>query len=355
MRYSALRALQQQRGGRFSEISGWETASHFGDPIAEHLAVRSGTGLIDLSLRAKVLVTGRDRAQFLHGMLTNEVKALCDGQGNHAAMVTAQGQTLADMRVYCQADSFILEMEPELGPKVMTALDRYLISEDARLADVTEAFALVSLSGLRSPFIIQACLGLDVAGLPVYGSARSGGVVVARVDVTGEMGFLIFMPSEDAERICTEILEVEPVRLVGLEAFRSLRMEAGLPVYGQDIEESATPIEAGLTGAVSFNKGCYIGQEVIAKMTFRGKPRRHLVGIAVEGDRIPSPRDGLARDGANIGHITSAMWSPSTGKVIAFGYVKRDMNRPGGRLEIKSGEGVLQGEVVEVPFYRANG
>ncbi|OGG53318.1 MAG: hypothetical protein A3F84_25000 [Candidatus Handelsmanbacteria bacterium RIFCSPLOWO2_12_FULL_64_10] len=264
-------------------------------------------------------------------------------------MLTAQGQTLADLKVYCRPDHLLLDVGPGLAEKVCATLNRYLISEDVDIQDVTEGLSLVAVCGPASPDALRFVT--DVSGLAVYGSAMAGDVLVVRSDDTGEVGFLLFAPPAQVEGLWTGLCE-RGARSVGLTAFRVLRMEAGVPVYGVDIEEGATPIEASIGHAVSFDKGCYIGQEVIAKMTYRGKPRRHLVGFAVEGDTPPSAGDRVMRDGAEVGHVTSSLRSPSLGRVIAFGYVKRDMNQIGSRVEILSSGRTLGGEVVETPFYR---
>jgi glycine cleavage system T protein len=313
--------------------------------------VRTGTGLIDLSHRGKLKATGRDRAQFLHGMITNDVKGLQEGEGTYAALITAQGQTIADLRVYCRPDHLLLDMEPGLVEKVCATLNRYLISEDVTLQDVTEHLSLLAVCGPASPGGVRGALGVEVEGFAAYGSVLAGDVLVVRSDETGEVGFLLFCPPERAEGLWAGLCG-QGARPVGLTAFRSLRMEAGIPVYGIDIEESSTPIESAIGHAVSFNKGCYIGQEVISKMTYRGKPRRHLVGVSVEGEALPSAGDRVMRDGAEIGHVTSSLRSPSLGRVIAFGYVKRDMNQTGSQVEILSDGKALRAEIVEMPFYK---
>ncbi len=351
MKQSSLHGLQERLGGRFAEVSGWEVAVDYGDVTGEHLSVRTAAGLVDLSHRGKVRLTGRDRVQFLHGMVTNDVKGLREGQGNYAALITAQGQTLADLKVYCRPDSLLLDLEPGITEKVCATLNRYLISEDVNLQDVTEHLSLLAVCGPASPGIVCAALGAEVAGLEVYGSAMAGDVLVVRSDDTGEVGFLLFVPPGQAEGLWAGLRE-KGARPVGLAAFRALRMEAGTPVYGIDIEESSTPIESSIGHAVSFDKGCYIGQEVISKMTYRGKPRRHLVGVTVEGDVLPSAGDSVRREGVEVGHVTSSLHSPSLARIIAFGYVKRDMNQPGSRVEILSNGKVLNAEIVEMPFYK---
>jgi glycine cleavage system T protein len=350
MKRSALHDLHVRRGGRFAEVAGWEMVADYGDAEAEHRSVRTGAGLIDLSHRGKLRLTGRDRVSFLHGMITHDVKGLKEGEGRYAALLTAQGQTLADLRVYCRPDHLLLDVEPGLAEKVCAALSRYLISEDVVIQDVTEGMSLVAVCGPASPEALRSVA--DVSGLAVYGSASAGDALVVRSDDTGEVGFLLFAPPAQAEGVWAGLCE-RGARPAGLTAFRALRMEAGVPVYGVDIEEGATPIEASIGHAVSFDKGCYIGQEVIAKMTYRGRPRRHLVGFAVEGDTPPSAGDRVMRDGAEAGHVTSGLRSPSLGRVIAFGYVKRDMNQVGSRVEILSGGRTLSAEIVETPFYKS--
>ena len=353
MRRSALHESHRELGALFSESAGWEVVSDYGDIVSEHRSVRSAAGVVDLSHRGRLRVSGGDRVRFLHGMVTNDVKGLRDGQGIYSAMITAQGQTLADLKVYRRPTDFLLDTGPGLAEEVRAALDRYLIADDVQIDDVTEATSLLLVSGPLSADVVGEVLGADVSGLPEYGSAQCGSATVVRSDDTGERGFLLFVEPVEARRLWAGIQELGlSVRPVGQRAFSVLRMEAGVPVYGLDIEKRYTPIESGIAHAVSLDKGCYIGQEVISKMTFRGKPRRHLVGFVLAGDVPPTPGDTVMVDGRDAGHATSGLLSLSLNQIIAFGYVKRDLNRPGTKVQIASNARRLEGEVVGLPFYR---
>jgi len=171
MKRSALHDLHIRGGGRFVEVAGWEMVADYGDTGAEHRSVRTGAGLIDLSHRGKLRLTGRDRVSFLHGMITHDVKGLKEGEGRYAALLTVQGQTLADLRVYCRPDHLLLDVEPGLAEKVRAALNRYLISEDVVIQDVTEQMSLVAVCGPASHEALRSVA--ELSGLAVYGSART--------------------------------------------------------------------------------------------------------------------------------------------------------------------------------------
>ena len=354
MNTSPLYELHRKLGARFSNAKDWETVADYGDVLSEHRCVRSAAGLIDLSHRGKLKLTGEYRTPFLHGMITNDVKGLRHGQGHYAVLMTAQGQTLADLKVYCRPEYFLLDVDAGLEKKVRETLDRYLISEDVDIEDVTEQLSAIAISGRASGEVLGSILETDLSGLEPYGSAQERDHLVVRWEDTGEIGYVLYTHPEKAEEMWNRIQSSgKDVKPVGLSALDLLRMEAGIPVCGVDIEERSTPIESSIPHAVSLDKGCYVGQEVISKMTNLGKPRRHLVGFVFEGDVLPSAGDRVTKDEVEIGRVTSSIFSPSLNAIIAFGYVKRDCNEPGSQVEVLSEGSGMKGKIVETPFYKA--
>ena len=352
MTVTTLRAAKVAAGAVFERIGGLEAAAHYGDPASEYAAVREAEGLVDRSDRGHLLVTGSDRARFLHGMLSNTVEGLETGAGNYATMTTPRGQTLSDVWVYCREEGFLLETEPGLQTKLMSSLDRYLVADDVRITDVTGLQATFGVHGPGSRALIARVLGevsTDLAECQtvVRTLGRTEVTVTAR-SYSGEPGYDARIEADGALRLWNELISAG-ARPVGTQAMEALRIESGIPRYGVDLDERVVPLEAGLHHAVDFTKGCFIGQETIAKMHNLGKPRRFLVGLRLEADTVP-PSETPLRDGEKqIGWITSSVRSPALGRVVSLASVRRGYEQPGLSLSLECGG---RAEVVELPFYR---
>lgn len=352
MTVTTLRAAKLAAGAVFERIDGAVAAAHYGDAASEYATVRDAAGLVDRSDRGHLLVTGSDRARFLHGMLSNTVEGLETGAGNYATMTTPRGQTLSDVWVYHREEGFLLETEPGLQTKLMSSLDRYLVADDVHITDVTGVKATFGVHGPGSGALIARVLGevsTDLADCHtvVRGLGRTDVTVTAR-SYTGEPGYDVRIEADRALRLWNELTSAG-ARPVGTRAMEALRIESGIPRYGVDLDERVVPLEAGLHHAVDFTKGCFIGQETIAKMHNLGKPRRYLVGLRLDADTVP-PTETPLRDGEKqIGWITSSVRSPALGRVVSLASVRRGYERPGLSLSVDGGG---RAEVVELPFYR---
>ena len=351
MQASALESIHDSLGAVFVEIGGWRLPAHYGDLPSEYRALRVGAGLFDASARGKLRVTGSDRARFLHGMVTNRVDGLEEGESNHAAMTDPRGNTLADLWIHDRGDSFLLETEPGLQEKVAANLDRYLIADDVLIEDVTADFAIMGIDGpeanARVMDVIQNASPSDLTpGRTVTLYHQGAKVEVTAYDPADRAGFQLWIEPGRAVRLWTSLVEAG-ARPVGFEALEILRIEAGIPRYGADVNERATPLEAGLFRAVDFNKGCFIGQETIAKMHYRGKPRKYLVGLLVERQTVAEPGTPILEGEKEIGRITSCARSPALGQVIALGSVRRGFEVSGTVLSLKGGG---RAKVTPLPF-----
>ncbi len=352
MTVSTLRAAKLAAGAAFERNDGREAAAHYGDADSEYATVREAAGLVDRSERGHLLVTGPDRARFLHGMLSNTVEGLETGAGNYATMTTPRGQTLSDVWVYHRAEGFLLETEPGLQVKLMASLDKYLIADDVRITDVTGVESTFGVHGPGSRALIERVLGAVSTDLAdchtvVRNLGREVVSVTAR-SYLGEAGYDLRIRADHALRLWN-VLTSAGARPVGTRAMEALRIESGIPRYGVDLDERVVPLEAGLHHAVDFAKGCFIGQETIAKMHNLGKPRRYLVGLHLEADTVP-PAETPLRDGEKqIGWTTSGVRSPALGRVVSLASVRRGYERPGLSLSVDGGG---RAEVVELPFYR---
>ena len=352
MTVTTLRSAKLSAGAVFERIGGTEAAAHYGDAASEYETVREAAGLVDRSDRGHLLVTGSDRARFLHGMLSNTVEGLESGAGNYATMTTPRGQTLSDVWVYHRAEGFLLETEPGLQAKLTASLDKYLIADDVHITDVTGIQATLGLHGPGSRALIARVLGEVSSDLAdchtvVRGLGRADVSVTAR-SYSGEPGYDLRIEAVNALRLWN-VLTAAGARPVGTRAMEALRIESGIPRYGVDVDERVVPLEAGLHHAVDFTKGCFIGQETIAKMHNLGKPRRYLVGLCLEADTVPPPETPLRDGEKQIGWTTSSVRSPALGRVVSLASVRRGYEQPGQFLSVDGGG---RAKVVELPFFR---
>lgn len=291
--------------------------------LDEYEAVRKRAGLIDASFLGVVRVSGADRVAFLHNLLTQDIKGLAEGSAAQAALVTPVGKLVSDMVVWAEANVHWLIVPRSRVEAVITGLAHYLITEDVTLEDQTATQPLVALQGPASQGIMK--------GVAARALAHS---------ITGSPGLLIMAPDAmpDATRVGPATLNV-------------LRIEAGIPWYGIDMDESNLLPETGLQArAVSETKGCYVGQEVIARMTTYGSASRKLMGLVCEGPRMPEPGDAIMREAAEVGAVTSACFSPALKQPIALGYVKRPHYEADTPVTVQRGADSLPATLVTLPF-----
>lgn len=351
-----LQAVEGAAGAVFTRVSQREMPAHFGPVRAEWDAVRHRCGLLDAGFRRLLRLTGTDRATFLQGMLSNDVASLRDGQGVYAAFLTQQGRVVADVRVYVVPDEMWLDTPTQCVASLRMGLERYLIADDVEFVDDERWAPLISLEGPGAAETVDSVLG-DTAGqlepfthraVPVDG----GTVRVVAVNHTGESGFLLFGSPDLAGRLWERCHGAGAVP-VGLDALEILRVEAGMPWYGRDMDESMLVSEVGIEAAISSRKGCYLGQEVVERVAARGQVQRRLVGMLCEGRVVPAPQAKLTDNGKEIGWVTSAVWSPACEAVVALGYTRRTHWQVGstGRVTVPGGTSAVR--LVSLPFYHA--
>ncbi len=293
----------------------------------------------DLSKRARIFLSGPDRVRFLHGMVTNDIEALTPGGGCRAAMLTVKGKLLAELTVYADEDRLFLELDGELRDKIRDTIARHIIMDDVELADVTDETREQGVYGEGARAAIERALGGEVGELAPYAFRMIGGVRVAAATELGPGGFHVFSDSKiEGESLSDEQSEV-------------LRVEAGTPRYGLDMEEDRLVLEAGIDDAISLTKGCYLGQEVVARATARGHINRKLRGLILDGE-TPAARgakiSGPGRDDA--GAVTSSLFSPRFGRALALGYVHRSLWEPGTEVTVHDATGPRTARVADLPF-----
>lgn len=360
MTATPLKEIHTMSGAEFGEYSGWTMPADFGNTVEEYRAVRTKAGITDLSHRGKLRMSGRDCAKFLQGMVSNDVENLPLGQWVYCTMLTVKGRMITDMRVLKKADSLLIDLEPGMNTKIKELLEKYRLSYKADIDDVTQELALLSINGPSSVQIVEKAFG-EQAGGP-GGLAENGfvqtrlddaAVTLARTNRVGELGFDLYVPAESApgvwEVVCSAGKEHGLVP-VGLEALDVLRIEVGIPLFGVDMTEDTIPLEAGLDRAISYEKGCYVGQEVVARIHYRGHVNRHLVGFEVDGEELPPAGTKLVSGEKEIGRITSAAYSPALDGVIALGYIRRELREPGTVVMLSEGSGDRAAKVADIPF-----
>ncbi|MCY1033533.1 aminomethyl transferase family protein [Corallococcus sp. BB11-1] len=351
----SLHFVHEQVGARFISVGGREVVAGYGDVGTEYGAARDAVALHDASYREILRITGEDRASFLHGMVTQEVKNLPVGSAAYAAFITVKGAMVGDARILKREGDLLLDMEPGLGAKVREFLDKYLISEDAELHDGTSESGWLRLLGPRTAQVLAAVLGRPFEGLAAQASQPA---VLAGQDVWllgtalpgGVSGVDVLVPRAGLEAVWTALAQAgaaHGLKPLGFDALELLRVEAGVPRYGQDMVDTTIPLEANLTHAISYNKGCYIGQEVIARATFRGRMNRQLAGLLL-GETDVAPGTELRRGEKKVGWVTSVVRSPVKGQRVALGYVHRESLEPGTELTLADGAGTVT--VAALPF-----
>jgi aminomethyltransferase len=282
-------------------------------------ALRHGAAWLDLSARGRIVARGRDRARLLHAITSNEVKKMTPGTGCYAFLLNPQGRIQADLCLFCHADHFLIDTEPELREKVRLHLKRYIIADQVELEDVTASTAAIGLEGPGTAAIL-AELGAPPPG-DAYSHAAWADATVAAVTVSGQPGVRIFCPAENLAGV-VQRLEAAGAVAASAEDARLVRIENGKPRYGEDIRETSLPQETQQMHAVSFNKGCYLGQEIVERIRAQGRVNKKLMRVVLETAEVPAPGTKTTVDGAEA-EVTSAIVSPSSGQVVALAYVRQ--------------------------------
>jgi len=310
-------------------------------PEEEYWTIRRAVGLADISHLGRLRITGKDRVSFLNGLLTNDVSQLKESGGQRSALLNSKARILADLHLYAQTDSLLIDAGESSASHVKEILDRFVITEDVQIHDATSDLVQLTLQGPKSSEAIKDILGVDVQDLKQLEQKSLGPSTIIARDRTGQSGYDIILPVLEAEPVWHGfLLNGGEIRLnpVGSQALEILRLEAGYPKYAVDVDENTIVLEAGFKDALNFTKGCYLGQEVVARATHIGRVNKQLVGLEVETrDSVP-PRSKLMSDGREAGFITSAAFSPGLGKVASLGYANREFAKEGTKVNVQSGE-----------------
>ena len=333
---------------------------HYGDIAAEHRAVRETVGIADLSHRGKLRVTGEDRVKWLQSIISNDILPLQPGQGRYSSFLTHKGKMLTYFRLYIQSDAVMVEDVGEIGEATFQAFRKFLLyGTKAKMENCVETWGLLLVSGPKAAQVIQSAFGVDVTDLkPVdFVTAQIGGqpALMLRTEETGEVDIEVLLPAESLLTAWTSALQAGAkfgIRAIGTQVREALRMEAGLPKAGSDLNEEIVPPEANLEGkAFSLNKGCYPGQEVVARMDTYGNVRRKFVGLFLMDPIIPPHGAKLYSGAREVGWISSAIHSPQFNKTIAFGFPLRDFSTAGTELTVECDGSKHAATIHSLPFY----
>ena len=322
----------------------------------EYSAVRDGGGgVIDLSSRGRLLVSGSEAVIFLNGLITNDMKTLAVNSWMPAVLPNVQGRLIAAVRVIHRDDGFLIDSEWTSFGIVAKLLERFTLAGDFRVKDLTSETAMLSIQGSNAAEVIRQALGeaaATVAREQVAAAQFEHGceVTVIRATHTGEDGFDLFINTTEAEGLRVALIAAG-AQPIGSDTAETLRIEAGIPRFGIDMDETKVVTETNLDDAVSFTKGCYIGQEIIARIKYRGHVAKKLTGVLLEQEvAVESGAKILSTDDREIGSITSSTISPRLRHTIALAYVKYDHLEPGTAVKIVSAAGEFSATVVELPF-----
>lgn len=360
MKQSSLHDQHKALGATFGEAAGWEMPLHYGTAEADHAAVRQGVGVADLSHRGRLKVTGDDRVKWLQSVISNDILPLKPGQGLYSSFLNHKGKMLSYFRVYLLAESLMLEDVGEIGEATLQALRKFLLyGTKAKMENCADSWGLLLVSGPKAADLVKAALGTDVSGMKplsfVTQDVAGQEALLIRTEETGEIDIELLIPAAGLPAAWDKLWSAgRPMGLkpFGTDAREMLRMEAGLPRAGPDLNEEIVPPEANLEGkAFSLTKGCYPGQEVVARMDTYGSVRRRMAGLVLKDPVVPPKGAKLFSGDREVGWVSSAVRSPSVGSIIAFGFPLRDFSKPGTALSVDIGGQRHDATVTSLPFY----
>lgn len=379
---SPLDETHTRLGAEMCVRDGWSMPANYGDTLLEYAAVReSGAGLTDLSPRGRILVSGSEAVQFLNGLITNDMKTLAEGRWMPAAFPNVQGRLIASVRVIRLRDeetdtttpsgqgrgpginvspTFLIDTEAATHDRVLKTIERYTLAGDFRVTDVTNQTAHISIQGTKAAQVVSEVLDGESAKVESAGASQitwqssSGSceTTILRATHTGQDGFDLILDADKASELW-DALSAEGARPAGYDALEMLRIEAGIPRYVIDMDETNVVTEAALDDAVSYTKGCYVGQEIIARIKYRGHVAKKLSGINFgRAVKVEAGATIKSLDDKEIGRITSSTYSPHLGSTIAMGYLKYDYLAPQTQVRVTTGQDDIEAQVTEIPFVR---
>lgn len=343
------------------DCDGRPLVSQYSQLESEYAALSAGCALVDRSYRGLLEMTGKDRAEWLHNLTTNHVKTLRPGEGNYAFACNIQGRIEFDLNILVREDCIQVDLDRSFLSRAMSHFSKYLVMEDVAIADRSDEFVRLSLSGAGvSEFLNK--FGADHAGNLPYLATTSVVIEGVKVDMVrhdfcGSFAVELFVPVDHAVQVWKTLSvdgDESAAVPVGDLAVQIRRIEAGLPWSGREIADEVLPAETcQLERAVSHNKGCYLGQEVVERMRSRGVVAKQLVGLKIAGDPLPPCGASIEAGEKEVGTLTSRCRSLALGAELALAYVKSEYSSPSGTLHIVWDDSRVAAEVIGLPVKAA--
>ncbi|MDH3890720.1 MAG: glycine cleavage system aminomethyltransferase GcvT [candidate division Zixibacteria bacterium] len=345
-----------EAGAKMVEFAGFWMPIQYQGITAEHLAVRKNIGLFDLSHMGEIDLYGADTVDFLQRVTSNNVAALEVGQIQYSCMTRPDGGIVDDLLVYRLADRYMLVINAANIPKDLAWLESHLFG-DVKLVNRSDDFSLLAIQGPQAATLMAELTRHNLDEMSYYTSAVAdivgGEMLFSRTGYTGEDGFELYVTREQTDALWQAVNEVgrrHDLRLIGLAARDSLRLEMKMTLYGHDIDETTNPVEAGLSWIVDIETD-FIGRDEIARIKTE-KPHRRLVCLELTERAVPRQGYQLLAEGEPVGQVTSGVFSPSLQKPIALGYVPRRHAKAGTQLELQIRNKRFAAQVVKPPFYK---
>lgn len=374
---NSLHALHETAGAEFRSYADVQIVSTFGQPQAEYSAVRTGAGLIDLPQRAIIELTGKDRLSFLNNLLTNQAwnkqtkSGLAAHTGAYAFFLNTRGRIVCDVNVLELGERCLLEVDARIASAFLQSLQKYIFSDDVQIHSRQDELHGIAVHGPHAADILgewSSAAVNSIAALQQLGSmefiVESISVVVWRDDITGTPGFNMIVPASAVENIWRSLISrfsvpdsQQPAKMrlrpFGWAVLNTTRIEAGRPLFGIDFDENHLPAETGqMARAVSLTKGCYLGQEIVARMHARNQVARQIVGLRMKEDALPFAGSPIYDDQGNtVGGVTSSTVSPILSNAcIVLAMVKAAFAQPGTQLKVPAEGANRSAQLTPLPF-----
>ena len=324
------------------DLRGVQVPAAYSSVEEEYWALKEAAGWMDLSHRGKLLVRGKDAPRFLHGMVSNEIKELPPGRGTYAFFLDVHGHIQADARILrLDAESFHLDCDGFRLETIRQTLEKYIIADDVEVVDPPAAQSCLAIEGPCALELLREAIGFEPPHmLPLeHLEVPELNLRLARASISGEFGYWIWGPGAQLAGVWTQAAQAGAVlggRAVGHQAAEICRIEAGIPRYGAEIDDKTLPQETGRLNAISYTKGCYLGQEIVERVRSRGHVNRLLARLEIDSDTPPAQGEKVVAQGNEAGEITSAAWSPALEKVVALAWMRAECVRAEEGLTVES-------------------
>lgn len=361
MKQTAFYNIHKQLGAKIVEFAGFEMPIQYSGIIDEHKTVRNHVGIFDVSHMGEFEIRGKDALSLVQRVITNDASKLNEGKVQYSAMCYNDGGIVDDLLVYRMKDHFMLVVNGANVQKDFEWIKSNVGDLHVEFIDRSDEVSLLAVQGPKSLVTLQKLTGANLSAIPYYSFIRTNVVgidmIVSRTGYTGELGFELYFDSSIAvsERVWNAIIEAgkeHSIRPVGLAARDTLRLEMGFCLYGNDIDKTTNPLEAGLGWITKFDKGDFIGRDALIKVKEKSIERK-LIGFKIDDEKA-FPRHGYAirKNGASIGYVTSGTVSPVLNKGIGMGYVPVAFSQPGNSFSISIRNKDVTAQVVKIPFIK---